>query len=570
MMAFCAVLTCISPAYAGERHDNTNYAPNCSAVASATADAVEVIADPQLWNCSGADYASGQQVTYLRFDASDWQGSLTPVNFFTRISRFQSITLYAYDADGWVDSIAYRPEDARPIAAGPVFTLELPEIGPETTEVIARIEGPHSVTMLSEARLSTTADGAEWTQIDVMLLVLIVGILISPLIFDLSFYIVLRERFVMIHAGMVATMIGYVMFAGGVITIFADVSVTTMAILGPFLWAVGVALGAFFMVEFLEEDAIPPSMRNLMRWCGWWVLLVPGFFSLQLKATQSFDDTAYFVAFIPVIAVYTACLLIALIRGSRSAKFLAGAWLPIIFAATDRLLRGMDIYTGPSTLDQLLYLALGAEVVIIAIGVADRFLAMRVERDRAIIQTDLLKKTAERDPLTNLFNRRMIDRRFAKLKQDGFNTIALIDLDRFKEINDQFGHATGDAALKATADALRSEPGRDMIALRMGGEEFMLIARGKDARQRLERIRQAIPARIAHDVPGLDRTVTASMGMIEIRPSGLEQATLDDLYHRADTLLYEAKQNGRNRTMHERLTMFAGKPEEEEEDEEAA
>ena len=553
---FFAALMLVSAVPASAQEAPVTYASACSAIIERGQEDISPEPSSPVWQCSNSDYGSGNPITYLLFEGDEWEEGQLPATFFTRISRFERITLSARDANGWSDSITYLPDDATPISAGPVFALDLPEIGPDTTAIIAKIEGPHSVTMLSEARLSADPKGGEWTQVNVMLLVLIVGLLISPLFFDLSFYIVMREKFVLLHAAMVATMIGYVMFAGGVISIFTTVSVTTMAVLGPLLWAVGVALAAFFLVEFLEEDAIPKRMRTIMLVCGWWVLIVPGFFALQLDATQAFDDTGYFLAFIPVIAVYTSCLLVALLRGSRSAKFLAGAWLPIIAASTDRMLRGMDVYSGPSTLDQLLYVALGAEVLIIAIGVADRFVSVQKERDRAITRSEVLEDAAERDPLTDLVNRRMLDRRFDELRADGFNTLALLDIDRFKDINDRFGHTFGDASLKAVATALTSEGGDNIIAVRMGGEEFLLLMRGRSPKERLERIRQAIPTRIAHDVPGLDRTVTASMGVIEIPTGGLAEATLDDLYKRADMLLYEAKQGGRNRTMYERLTVF--------------
>lgn len=554
-MALLTALVFASSAAVSAQEQNTTYSPACSATIERGVEDANPEPNSPIWQCSDSNYTSGQPVTYLLFEGDRWKDDALPTTFFTRIGRFESITLSARDADGWSDSITYLPIDAKPIAAGPVFTLDLPEIGPDTTAIIARIEAPHSVIMLSEARLSADPDGGEWTQANVMLLVLIVGILIAPLLFDISFFVVLREKFVLLHGAMVATMIGYVLFAGGVVTIFWDVSVTTMAIVSPLLWAIGVALGAFFMVEFLEEDAIPKRMRLFMRLCGWWVLIVPGFFALQLSIAQAFDDVAYFLAFIPVIAVYSSCLLVALLRGSRSAKFLVAAWVPIILAAIDRMLRGMDVYSGPSTLDLLLYAALGAEVVIIALGVADKFLAFQKERDKAITRSEVLEIVAERDPLTDLANRRMLDRHFDELRSDGFNTVALLDLDQFKDVNDRFGHAAGDSALIAAAAALTSEPGDDMIAVRMGGEEFLILARGAKPQERLERIRRAIPTRIAHDVPGLDRAVTASMGVVEIMDSGPSEATLDDLYKRADMLLYEVKQAGRNRSAYERLSL---------------
>ena len=148
----------------------------------------------------------------------------------------------------------------------------------------------------------------------------------------------------------------------------------------------------------------------------------------------------------------------------------------------------------------------------------------------------------------------MLTERFQLLRAEGFATLALVDLDHFKRVNDTYGHATGDAVLKAVSGALM--PDGDTLVFRMGGEEFLLLLRGRDAAQRAERRRQSISARIAEDVNGLDGIVTASMGLVEIPSSVMRDASFADLYERADRLLYEAKQAGRNRTMSERLRVF--------------
>ncbi|MBO0749284.1 MAG: GGDEF domain-containing protein, partial [Porphyrobacter sp.] len=124
----------------------------------------------------------------------------------------------------------------------------------------------------------------------------------------------------------------------------------------------------------------------------------------------------------------------------------------------------------------------------------------------------------------------------------------------FKAVNDRHGHGIGDEVLRVVAAAL--EPDDDTLVLRMGGEEFLLLLRGRDAIQRAEQRRQAIAARIASQVPGLERVVTASMGLIEVPRNAMPNATFAQLYERADQLLYEAKQAGRNRTMSERLKLF--------------
>lgn len=183
---------------------------------------------------------------------------------------------------------------------------------------------------------------------------------------------------------------------------------------------------------------------------------------------------------------------------------------------------------------------------------------MRHERDSAKRQAQSLGRLAERDALTGLLNRRAIEPRFAELRTAGFCALAVLDLDHFKRVNDVCGHLRGDEALRAVAAAL--EPDDDCLAVRMGGEEFVLLLRGGDARERVEMRRQAIARRVAAEAPGLPCVVTASVGLVELPRDGLPHLAFAELYAAADRLLYEAKSGGRNRLVAERLQLFEPAP----------
>ena len=113
---------------------------------------------------------------------------------------------------------------------------------------------------------------------------------------------------------------------------------------------------------------------------------------------------------------------------------------------------------------------------------------------------------------------------------------------------------TGDLVLCAAAEAL--EPDADTRVIRLGGEEFLLLLRGDDVVNRAERRRQAIATRVAARVPGLDRMVTASMGLVQLPEGDAMRAEFHVIYGHCDRLLYEAKHTGRNRTMREKLQSF--------------
>jgi diguanylate cyclase (GGDEF)-like protein len=415
--------------------------------------------------------------------------------------------------------------------------------------------------LLTEARITSDPLHAEGPRIDMMLLAFVMGMLVLPLLFDISFYVVLRERFVLLHAAMVSAMMVYVLTAGGLASALVTLPVAVMAVLGALSWAVGAGISALFLASFLERGAQSATMRKVTIATGWFTIIVPGFFALQLDATQRFDDVGYFLTFLPAIIVTTAALLEAVARGSRSARFIAVAWSPIILASIERLSRGLGWHVGPASLDHMLYVAIGIEVVVISLAIADRFLALRRERDAALTEARMLEQLSARDSLTGLMNRRAIEARFDELLVQGFDTFALVDLDRFKAINDVHGHQVGDAALVACASALRSSGDRDSVAVRLGGEEFVVLLRGPRALERAEAMRQAIPMRIAKEVPGLDMPVTASMGVVVLANGKAPKMAFAEFYARADALMYEAKASGRNRLCYERLTVFRKPPE---------
>lgn len=518
-------------------------APACHAHSADDVPLAAMLAPGRVWDCNGGGWNDSAPVSWLYFDAASW-GSSAPQVFFTRISRFARIDIATVESDGTVRSATHDEQAARPIAAGPVFVLPLPAITEATTAVVVRIAGPHSSTMITEARLTTDPHNTDWGMEEILLLAIIAGMLVTPLIFDLHFYAILRDRFVLLHAAMVVAMISYVLLAGGLAPLLFDISLVTMAIGAPLAWTTGVAAAAFFLVAFLEQDALSPLFRGAMQAMGWWSLFGLSFFALQFRSTQSFDNLAYFLGFVPVILVYLACLVQAVLRGSRSGQFLAIAWIPIIAASTERLLRGIGVYAGPSTLDELVYLALALEVVIVALGVADRFVAIRRERDRAVAAALLLSDLSERDPLTGLMNRRAIDLRFGELRGGGYEALAVFDLDHFKAVNDRHGHDVGDRVLVTVAQVLRSDP--DAFAVRIGGEEFVLMLRGGDIETRVERLRQMIPVKVAREIEVLDTMVTASVGLVSAQHGSVQDMTFILLYRRADELLYEAKAKGRN------------------------
>jgi diguanylate cyclase (GGDEF)-like protein len=157
-------------------------------------------------------------------------------------------------------------------------------------------------------------------------------------------------------------------------------------------------------------------------------------------------------------------------------------------------------------------------------------------------------EAARRDPLTGLVTRDAFTKRAARIFGKGQSAVYLIDLDRFKQINDTHGHAAGDAVLRATAKRLTHwVPSNGGIVARFGGDEFAAVTR---VRSHTELTRQADElARVLRapvSFEGRQFIVGASVGAVSCDSSGLE---LSALLRRADEAMYAAKQNGGGRCL---------------------
>ena len=188
-------------------------------------------------------------------------------------------------------------------------------------------------------------------------------------------------------------------------------------------------------------------------------------------------------------------------------------------------------------------------------------LNLRIQRIRAKLQQqrealaqalEVNRELATRDELTGLLNRRaMLDlmalEHRRSLRSGRPLLLAQLDIDHFKPINDQHGHATGDRALQAFASTVRASVRDTDVLARWGGEEFVLMltdTSADQARGLLERIRQAVQAlEIAHSAGSLQLTV--SIGLAQHLPGDTVEHTLE----RADQALYRAKALGRNRVV---------------------
>lgn len=174
--------------------------------------------------------------------------------------------------------------------------------------------------------------------------------------------------------------------------------------------------------------------------------------------------------------------------------------------------------------------------------------------DELAASNQRLQQLALTDVLTGLPNRRFanehLERQWALAERSGRPLACmLVDIDRFKQINDTYGHKVGDDALKQVAHILRGNTRVEDVVCRFGGEEFLLICPDIPAGQAFhyaERLRQNVASSHVRGDSGKDMQLTVSIGVSSKKPALLNTEMLLQL---ADKRLYAAKNGGRNRTV---------------------
>ena len=162
-----------------------------------------------------------------------------------------------------------------------------------------------------------------------------------------------------------------------------------------------------------------------------------------------------------------------------------------------------------------------------------------------------LREQASRDPLTGLYNRRYLHQRLPQLLQRAERQgqrlhLVLIDLDHFKAVNDQHGHACGDAVLKQFSALLAGQLQPEDIGARYGGEEFCLVLPQRSPEQVAALLHRLQVAFACSSVPGCDSEVSGLSFSAGISHAGDVGCSEDLLLQQADAALYQAKAAGRN------------------------
>ena len=334
-------------------------------------------------------------------------------------------------------------------------------------------------------------------------------------------------------------------------------AIVTIAVLRLASLSASVAIARNIQRALKEGRDIAPGLRRLtissaVASFTWGVMLWP----LEISGGNSMAVLIIILAVILAVSLqsvtnaYYRPVLRAVLTG---AVLSIGPKIYIIYQTT-----GMGLPIGASVLLGIVYGYARANEArarkMIVLQVKNRRISQRLQAANRKISEALAEATwyAQRDPLTGLRNRRAfvesLQQRLDSGELHDTTYLCVLDIDHFKSVNDDFGHAVGDRVLKAASHVLETleEQGELLLTGRWGGEEFVLLIAADnplEARTRLELVRQQV-GQIHHNAAGLPGgvRVRASAGAAHLsRETGINGALLT-----ADIELYKAKDLGRN------------------------
>jgi diguanylate cyclase (GGDEF)-like protein len=494
--------------------------------------------DPKPGKFSVTNWALIDGLSLKRDPADPWV-------FRHALVRDTQNSYYFVHADGAILRSPTSAMEARQILSSGDVRYALPDWPSPVTGILVRVGDLHSLHgMIPRAGIDTRSVVARTTAQFHLFYGVIVGLLVAMLAYNLMLYLVLRHAFLLRYCAFTActlvfagTWSGAIFFLIPGLTTFGQVAANNFAI-GALIFT-----APRFMISFLETGTVSPRIERALRLLSPAPLAIAIVRLLLPETLWQLFDVLFYGAILSTLAGMVWAGIVAWRNGSRAIRTFAISWtVPFAFASA-RVLWALGLFPVYNALFDIgLFVVLAMEALISALGMTLRIRALRTERDDARALEQTLRTLAETDPMTGLLNRRA----FLERARDGTHDkrLILVDIDRFKSINDSFGHDVGDQVIVAVANALKTHSPDQALVGRMGGEEFAVLVPADTAGELAYRLREAVETPAFENGP----PVTISAGVAEGAITSEQDWRL--LYIAADEALYEAKNAGRNRVKH--------------------
>ncbi|BBB13268.1 sensor domain-containing diguanylate cyclase [Sphingopyxis sp. FD7] len=505
--------------------------------------------------CHGApqDYQGRSLWLRISLDARPVQDGLALMLHNSRFDRLAVGFSYADGATRWQ---RVRSGDfGSHWRAGGQILFEAPARGVALTAVTMRFDGLAAHRLVRARILAADEAGVQVAGMAAAIGAALTLLLVSG-IYSLSLAVAVRRQYLAWQAAWSAAMLLWgTLWSQAHLALVPAMAGTATAQSCTFLACFAIAVATASAVTAVERGRAARGLRVAALFLGVGV----GLAGIPLALMRSGDLGLFadmlglaILADLILVAIY---LVLAWRRGSVEARDFLAAWgVPMAVLAFIHIVDvNRDFWGGGSQL--VVLVAATWQALWLAAAATRRLAQLRIERDHARDAEARAQALARRDPLTGLPNRRgFIDSVTPLLDRARLDNLPaallLVDIDRFKSINDIHGHEAGDAVLCTIGQRIERWEGPMCTVARLGGEEFGLLTIGMEGIV-LGRFAESVRRGLAdcdHGATVGDRPVTASIGVAEVHPA----CDFKQLYRIADEALYDAKRGGRNKVVVQR------------------
>ncbi|WP_372971525.1 7TM diverse intracellular signaling domain-containing protein [Marinobacter sp.] len=372
------------------------------------------------------------------------------------------------------------------------------------------------------------------------------GLLVALLIYNLFLFFSLRDVLYLTYVGFIACLaIGQAGLSG---------------LTGHFLWpdtpwlvhlspTGGVAAAGIFGALFVQRFLAGTPARLKLAWFMPCISVAYGL--TFLTAVVGFYDVAAIAVNLLSMVFAVAALMmggVSLWRREPGSRFFVLAWVSFLLGVLVIALHNVGVLPSNGFTANALMIGSAMEMLLLSLALADRTRELETTNRQLWENQQILEKQANHDVLTGLANRKLLQDRLAgagaRARRSGASfALVVVDLDRFKEINDTLGHSAGDDVLVSVSNKLKALPRSSDTVARIGGDEFVLLLEGVQKGQGLSRLIANL-SRIG-DMPvilenGTEVRVGLSIG-VAVYPE--DTSDIDRLFSLADADMYRNKQH---------------------------
>lgn len=460
----------------------------------------------------------------------------------------RALAISTRDADGHVLTRWFDDADlSRLIGIGASIGIPLEGHERPVTQVLVRVDNAlNGAGLIGDPQLLDPTRMHRDEMIATAIFAGFAGLGLGLFCYNIVLWLTIRERFQLTYCLSLLAMLAYVWSNSGAMAVqFPNIPHTTRLQTSYLLLSFVGALALQFITDFIEPGKIPRSLHRAAQWTGHACMIAGLAMVLTPVDWLWYADRFYVICFMPLPPLVVAITWCAWRRGSTSVRVLMVAWAVPLAMAILRIAHALHLVEYGLMVQYSLVLGMSIEALLSSLAMSFRIKLVTDERDRALADERAARHLASVDSLTGLLNRRALLEQVVDWKNPDPLRLLLIDIDRFKNINDRHGHLVGDDVLRDVAEvlAIRAEL-RGSVA-RLGGEEFALIGAAHEVHEGLA---LAILADMRSRPMAGSVHLTVSVGMAD----GMVRCEDEwrELYRRADAALYRAKAEGRNRVVH--------------------